>query len=188
MTSHPLFRHPRMAEIARHLAAHRAELVEAARAVPADGWMDRLHADGWSPAEIADHLRIVEHGIVRLVQKLVSEARAAGHPPDTETSSVIDPGFMARTLDRSTRMEAPARVMPTRAPDLETALAALEAEREALHIALAEADGMALGSLSWEHPSLGTLTLYEWLVFLGAHEGRHATQLREIAIAFAPRD
>ena len=188
MTSHPQFRHPRMAEIARHLATHRAELVEAARAVPADGWMDRLQADGWSPAEIADHLRIVEHGVVRLVQKLVSEARLAGHPQETDTSSVIDAVFMSRTLDRTARMEAPARVMPTRAPDRATALAALEAEREALYAALAEADGMALGSLSWEHPSLGRLTLYEWLVFLGAHEGRHAAQLREIAVAFAPRD
>ena len=188
MTLHPLFRHPRMVEIARHLAAHRTEFVEAARAVPADGWMDRMDADGWSPAEIADHLRIVEHGIVRLVQKLVSEARAAGYPEDTDTSSIIDPAFIARTLDRSARMEAPARVMPTRAPDLEAALAALDAEREALHVALAEADGMALGSLSWEHPLLGKLTLYEWLVFLGAHEGRHAAQLREIAVAFAPRD
>lgn len=188
MTSPPAFRHPRLLEIARHLAMHRAELVAAARAVPADGWMDRMDPQGWSPAEIADHLRIVEHGIVRLVQKLVSEAHATGHPQETDTSSVIDPEFMARVLDRSARREAPARVMPTRAPDLETALAALDVERDALHDALGEADGLALGSLSWDHPSLGTLTLYEWLVFLGAHEGRHADQLREIAIAFAPRD
>ena len=188
MTAPPAFRHPRIQEIALHLATHRAELIAAARAVPADGWMDRMRPDGWSPAEIADHLRIVEHGVVRLVEKLVSEARAAGHPQETDTSTVIDPAFVTRTLDRAARREAPARVMPTRAPDLETALAALETERDALHAALADADGMALGSLSWHHASLGMLSLYEWLVFLGAHEGRHAAQLREIAVAFAPRD
>lgn len=188
LSPHVQFTHPRLAEVAGFLAAQRAELVDAARSVPSDGWTDRVTPAGWSPAEIADHLRIVEHGVVRLVQKLVTEARAAGHPVETETSSVLDPAFIARTVDRTRPLEAPARVMPTRAADIETALASMQGERAELLEAMSAGDGLALGSLQWEHPVLGVLDLYEWLVFVGAHEGRHAAQLREIALAFAPRE
>lgn len=180
--------HPRLAEIVVYLEETRADLVAAAHAVPADGWADRPTAAGWSPAEIVDHLRIVEHGVVRLLQKLVGEARAAGHPAETEGDSIIDAAFVASLADRSNRREAPARVMPTRSVDMATGLAAMAAERGELMAAMADADGLALGSLTWTHPSLGTLNLYEWLVFVGAHETRHAGQLREIAVAFAPRD
>ena len=75
-----------------------------------------------------------------------------------------------------------------RAPDLEGGIEALIAERAQLLAAMREGDGLALGTIEWPHPAVGVLNIYQWLVFLGAHEGRHAEQLREIAIAFAPRD
>lgn len=186
--AHPPFENVRLDEIAALLAHHRAEVVAAARAIPADGWTERVTPEGWSPAEILDHLRIVEHGTLRLLEKLIPEARAAGHPPERETTSVIDPAFVAARLDRSTRITAPARAMPTRAPDLEGGIEALGAERTQLLSALRAGDGLALGTIEWPHPAIGVLNLYQWLVFLAAHEGRHAAQLREIATAFAPRD
>lgn len=172
--------HPRLVEIAAFLDATRKEVAEAARAIPPGRWADRRAPAEWSPAEVLDHLRIVEHGIVRLVQKLTAEARASGHPAEAETASVLDAGFVARTSDRSRRIEAPPRVVPTRAPDLEGGLAAMATERAALLAAIAAADGMALGSLRWPHPALGSLDLYQWLVFVGAHERRHAAQLHEL--------
>lgn len=182
------FEHPRLNEVAGLLARHRADVIAAARAIPADAWSERVTADAWSPAEIMDHLRIVEHGTLRLLEKVIPEARAFGHPAEAETSSVVDAAFVAARLDRTTRIVAPARAMPTRAPDLETAIAALDAERTQLLAAMRAGDGLALGSIEWPHPAIGTLNLYQWLVFLAAHEARHAAQLREIAAAFAPRD
>lgn len=181
------FRNARLTAIAAFLAHHRAEVIAAAHAIPADGWTERATPEGWSPAEILDHLRIAEHGTVRLLEKLVPEALAAGHPEERETSSVIDAAFVAARLDRSSRIVAPARAMPTRAPDLDSAVEALGAERTQLLAAMHAGDGLAFGSIEWPHPAIGVLSLYEWLVFLGAHEGRHAAQLREIAVAFAPR-
>jgi hypothetical protein len=35
--------------------------------------------------------------------------------------------------------------------------------------------------MTYAHVLLGQLTLYEWLLFLGQHEGRHAAQIGEIA-------
>lgn len=175
------FTHPRLVGIADYLAATRADVVRAAAEVPDALWHRAPVEGGWSPAMIVDHLRAVEHGIVRLMQKVIPEAVAAGHPRETETSPALDAAFIARTSDRSRRIEAPERVRPTRTPDREAGLAALAAERTALLAALVPGDGLALGSLEWVHPVLGTLNLYQWLVFVGAHEARHTAQLGEIA-------
>lgn len=179
--------HPRLVEIEEFLLASRAGLLAAAQDVPVDRWGDPPNPATWSAAQVLDHLRIVEHGIVRLVQKLAREARAAGHPAEKETTSVVDPAFVARTNDRARRLEAPPRVMPVNAPDRQEALAAIARERAELLAAMAEADGLALGKLSWSHPVIGPLNLYEWLVFVGAHEMRHTAQLQEIAAAVATR-
>lgn len=179
------FTHPRLAEISRYLDDSRDELVRAARAIPASRWTTAPAAGAWSAAQVIDHLRIVEHGIVRLFEKLIPDAIAAGHPAEGATDSVLDHAFIARASDRSRRIEAPPRVLPTGAPDLEAGLAAMAAERVALRAAVARGDGLALGTLEWQHPALGTLDLYRWLVFVGAHEVRHARQLREMAQALA---
>ena len=57
----------------------------------------------------------------------------------------------------------------------------LERARAALRQAVLAADGRALSEVSAPHARLGTLNLYQWLIFLGTHEGRHAAQIREIA-------
>ena len=186
MSAAPTAQHPRLREVTAFLEAQRDGVRAAAHGIPDDAWTIRATAEGWSPAEIMDHLRIVEHGIVRLMQKFVPELQASD-ARETATSSILDQAFIARTLDRSVRIDAPPRVMPTRAPDRDTALTAMDAERAALLQAIAAADGLALGDVSWPHPVLGTLDLYQWLVFVGAHEGRHAAQLRVLAVEFAPR-
>jgi uncharacterized damage-inducible protein DinB len=179
--------HPRLVEIAAFLQASRAELLVEAGRVPEEGWTDAPLPEGWSAAQVLDHLRIVEHGIVRLVQKLAADARAAGHPAEGETTSVVDAAFVARTRDRTRRIEAPPRVVPAGAPPRAEALAAIAREREALLAAMGAADGLAFATLTWVHPAIGPLNLYEWLVFVGAHELRHAAQLREIATELAAR-
>jgi hypothetical protein len=41
-------------------------------------------------------------------------------------------------------------------------------------------DGLALGALRWAHPALGELDLYQYILFIGQHEARHARQIVEI--------
>jgi hypothetical protein len=59
------------------------------------------------------------------------------------------------------------------------ALAGLDASRVALRNSLREADGIAL-NFTYPHPMFGPLDLYQWLVFVGLHESRHACQIREL--------
>lgn len=173
--------HPRLVEIAAFLRTSRDELLAAAAAVPDERWTDAPLPEGWSAAQVLEHLRIVEHGVLRLLQKLGAEARAAGHPLESVTDPVIDQAFIARTRDRTQRIEAPPRVTPVAAPARTEALAGIARERADLLAAMTDSDGLALGTLTWVHPVLGPLNLYQWLVFVGAHELRHAAQLRDIA-------
>jgi hypothetical protein len=42
-------------------------------------------------------------------------------------------------------------------------------------------DGLALGRVTRAHPTLGPLNRYQWVLFVGQHEARHAAQLQDIA-------
>ena len=52
---------------------------------------------------------------------------------------------------------------------------------------MAEADGWALEKVVAPHPRLGTLDMYQWLVFLGRHESRHLAQIERTIAALAGR-
>jgi DinB superfamily len=88
-----------------------------------------------------------------------------------------------RLLDRSAALTASGASIPQGGLGVEAALATLTERRQAVREMLLAADGLALGEVVIEHPRLGPLNVYQWLVFLGAHEGRHTLQIREAAAA-----
>jgi hypothetical protein len=44
---------------------------------------------------------------------------------------------------------------------------------------LVAGDGLELGAVTHPHPRFGVFSIYDWMAFLGAHEVRHAEQMRE---------
>jgi hypothetical protein len=81
---------------------------------------------------------------------------------------------------RGVKLEAPERIRPGDAPVLSDALSRLRDSRAALHAlrpALERADGHAL---LFPHPTWGPLNLYQWLLFVGAHESRHRAQIEAL--------
>ena len=74
-------------------------------------------------------------------------------------------------------MQAPETVRPRANADINEALAGLESSREALRAAAVAASGLSLGEIKHTHPFLGELDLYQWLIFVGQHEGRHKKQI-----------
>lgn len=63
------------------------------------------------------------------------------------------------------------------APDGWSVAEILESSREALRAAAVSASGLSLGEIKHTHPILGELDLYQWLIFVGQHEGRHKKQI-----------
>lgn len=177
--------HPRTDEVLTHLDQYRTILRQAVEEVPPARREERPAPGRWSVAEILEHIGIVEGGITRLLRKQLDEARAGGLGPEQDTSPVVPMVPVRLVLDRSLRIEANPRVLPTSGLTADAAWQVLEDRRQALREFLIAADGLALGDvvIPVPHPRLGPLNGWQWLVFLGAHEGRHAGQIRELAQA-----
>jgi hypothetical protein len=172
--------HPRLAEIAQYVDAQRTALLAAAAPLPEAEWTTRPEPSRWSVSDVFEHLHRVERGSARLIAKRAAEARAAGHAPEEDERSLMSSLDHAGLTDRSRKIAAPERVAPEGGWTRAAAMAAIEGSRSELRAAIAAADGMALQSVRAEHPRLGDIDLYQWILFLGQHEARHVPQVAEI--------
>ena len=179
--------HPRLAELLEYLDTKRSAMLAAATAVPADDWATRPAPDRWSVGEVCCHLHRVETGVARILRMRAAESRAQGHPAEDETSSVLGRLDGRGVLDRSLAIEAPSQVLPKENPTAERAAQLLEESRGLLRAAIADADGVALGRLTYPHAALGELDMYQWILLVGQHEERHIGQIVETAAAVRAR-
>jgi hypothetical protein len=122
---------------------------------------------------------VVEQGVARLIARRIGKAKDT-LPKETETEPLFGSLDRFALLDREQHMEAPDLVRPTGTLLAEDAVLALSESRLALRAALEMGDGLALGAVSAPHVLLGPLTLYQWVLFIGQHECRHAKQIRDI--------
>jgi uncharacterized damage-inducible protein DinB len=175
--------HPRLTELLAYLDAQRARVRGAASQLPRDRWAVRPSPDKWSVAEVYWHLQRVERGVAKLIAKRATEARAVGHPMEQSTTSIIDALDGRGVEDRSRPILAPTQVSPPAPVDPAEVERQLDESREMLHSAISDADGLALGSITHPHPVLGEINLYQWILFVGLHEARHAGQIAEVAEA-----
>jgi uncharacterized damage-inducible protein DinB len=173
--------HPRIAELLSYVQLQRLALFDAVCLIPETLRDRRVERETWSAAEVLEHLHRVESGIARLLTRSLERAKAAGLEPENEVDSVLATLDTLRLADRSRRMSAPEPVMPRGELTAAQGMAALTESRQALISALQEADGLALGQVTRVHPTLGPLNLYQWVLFVGQHEARHAGQLQDIA-------
>jgi hypothetical protein len=122
----------------------------------------------------------------RLAELTGHLARESGHAAEREAGSV--PGTLNRlgVSDRGRRLVAPETVAPAENPDRDTVVGRLAASRAALLAAIESGDGLALGSIRHTHARFGELDLYEWILFVAEHEGRHAAQIAEAASRLVP--
>ena len=177
--------HPRTQEVLEYLEATRSELGTALENIPPARRDERPAPDRWSAAEVLDHLNIIQAQVTQLLSGRITAAKAAGLAQETETSSVLDTVDRGRITDRSQRVTAPEFVRPQAGCDAASVWTALQQSSANLRAAILEGDGFALGEVLHPHPALGSINLYQWLVFVGSHEARHTAQVREIAAAFA---
>jgi DinB superfamily len=169
--------HARLAEAMDYVEERRKELLQSFEGVAGDRLCQRPANKGWSVAEILEHLRMVEAGVARLITKRVGQAREAGLGEERSTDPVLPTFDKHRAKLESAVMEAPATVHPRANVDINEAVEGLESSREALRAAAVSADGLSIGEIKHTHAILGELDLYQWLIFVGQHEGRHRKQI-----------
>lgn len=172
--------HPRIAELVSFIDVEREGVEEALGAVP-ERWRERRRSpEAWTAAEVIDHLARVESGVARLVERRSAKAREAGVGAETSDTSVLG-RLDHHDVSGTTKLVAPEMVRPAPGVGAAEAITALRQAREALRASLGAADGLALGEIFQAHAVLGELDLYQWVLFVGLHERRHARQLRAIA-------
>lgn len=169
--------HARLAETMDYVEEKRKELLQSFAGAPNNRLSRRVVKDSWSVAEILDHLRMVESGVARLISKRVGQAREAGLGEEKSTASVMPSFDKYSALLEGTVLKSPEMVLPRAEVEFKEALEGLESSREALRAAVVSADGLALGEIKHNHVVLGELDLYQWLIFVGQHEGRHRKQI-----------
>jgi len=138
----------------------------------------------WSVAGVLEHLAKVETGLARLFTARLAEAKARGLTADPETAPLLPSLGMERVVDRSQTIVAPPHLQP-QGLGAAAAWAALEAAGAAFREAFLAGDGLAWSELFHPHPTLGPFHFYQWAAFIGAHEARHAAQIREIGAVLA---
>lgn len=175
-------------ELLQYLDDQRAVLRAAVASVP-EAHHHVSPGDGrWSIANVLEHLAIVETRIAAMLRPKIAEARAkgdsSGNAPAASNPSTID---LSRLLDRTRRVQASTASQPSGVLDVPAALAALDQSREAMRETVRATEGAPLHVVSMPHPVLGPLDLDGWIRFIGAHEARHAAQIREIGASLGAR-
>lgn len=169
--------HPSLQELASLLDHERQHVVDVWASIPPADRERRPLPDAWTPAEVLEHLRLVEGGSVRLLGRRLERAREAGLGAEMGTASRVG-GFAAYDIaGDASRLDAPEAVRPAPGASAAHAEAGLAETRAALHALLAAADGLALGEVRAVHMRFGDLDMYQWLEFIALHERRHARQL-----------
>jgi uncharacterized damage-inducible protein DinB len=177
--------HPRTQELLDHLDSTRARLERSFQATPPAGREQRPGPDRWSIAEIVEHLVIVESRIFKMLDDSLTPERLRELGPDTETSPILATLDVARLVDRTNKIMSGETSLPKGGVASVDSWAQLQERRKELKAKLQEVDGYALGGVQFSHPRLGSMTLYQWVAFLGAHELRHAAQIDEVHAAGA---
>ena len=175
--------HPRLQDIMAYLAAVRADLIKLVDTTPREALIEPAPIGQWNGAQLIEHLGMVEGSIAKLLEGLFAKALADGLPMDTETSSMIPTLDKFALSDRNVaKLDAPERVRPSAAPDLDAAWALLLHVRGRTLAVAATVDGRDLTKVSapHPHPAIGVLNGYQWILLIGQHEERHRRQMLDL--------
>jgi hypothetical protein len=168
-------------DIYEHIDRTRARLVAAVEGLSEEQQTFSPAPGRWSVAELVEHLSIVEGNVVGLLGKLLGKAEESGAAAAKAADLFADPVSIEEFVERSrvAKYEAPERIRPTGLP-LADSLARLKESRAALHALRPRVERADGRSLRFPHPAWGPLDLYQWLLFVGAHEDRHLAQIEAL--------
>ena len=133
----------------------------------------------WTVAQIVEHVSLVEDGMSRICNKLLSHAKAEGQLSDGIVK--VSEAFGAKSVEiAAVKLEAPERVHPSQGRSIAESLAAMEESRGKLNELRPLFEEYDCNTGKFPHPFLGDLSAGEWLILLGGHKGRHLKQIRNL--------
>jgi hypothetical protein len=125
----------------------------------------------WTAAQLGDHLSKA----YTIMPVLTGRTELLNRPIDEKLD-----GIRAVFLDFSTKLKSPAEIVPDSGPFEKAELIGRLTTQTELLASYAQHNDLTLICLDSELPTIGTLTRYEWLSFIGIHTQRHIHQLKNI--------
>jgi DinB superfamily len=175
MTTTPL--HPRIREVLSALAEAQRETDAFCATITAEQESRRL-GDGWTVAQVVEHMAIVENGAGRIVSNIAKQVVAV---PETSEAPIAPALARYRVADPTHhKVLAPEAVQPTQGVPVAESAARMRESRTRLVAALERASGTALGAAHFPHPIFGPLDGYQWALLAAQHQHRHLVQIRHI--------
>lgn len=163
------------------LGSARSRLLESVAGL-GQAQLDAVPPDGqWSIGEILHHLLLIERSVARLLARQLERAEKSGDPsgPDRRQDSVLG-GLDRFDIERSTeKVVTPSGFVPSRGLSRQELLDGLADSRSALLAEVARAGAHDLSRLTFPHPVLGRLDMYQWLLYCSQHELRHLHQIEK---------
>lgn len=140
--------------------------------------------EAWSVSEILEHLSIIETLMVRNIRGMLAKTEAVGRAGDGGPVK-MRPFSMERFVERARgeKYTAPEMARPTGKVPLADSLARLRRTREELRNLQPRMEAADLSEAKFPHPAFGPLDAYQWLAFVGLHEGRHLRQIESVLSA-----
>jgi uncharacterized damage-inducible protein DinB len=141
-------------------------------------WTFKPAPDRWSVAEVAEHITVSESSILGLVQKQIVTSPAT--PEKREQVKGKDEIVLQKVPDRSHKAQAPEFLRPTGrwATEADLTKAFEESRKATMDYVRTTNDG--LRDHFFDHPVLGTMDGYQWLLLISAHSARHTAQIEEV--------
>lgn len=172
-------------EIFAAIADTRARLEENVAGLNEAEQSFRPAPEAWTAAEIMEHLSIIEHQLVRLTEKMLRKAEAAGAASADGAAKAFAPFSLDEIIERSRRekYQAPEAARPGGDVPLAESLERLRRSRAALRELRPRLERADLTGMRYPHPAFGPLDAYTWLAFIGLHEERHLRQIQALKAA-----
>jgi uncharacterized damage-inducible protein DinB len=168
-------------KVAALLDETREKLLGATRNLSATQLQYKPAPDRWSVAECLEHVTMVETGVLGNVQNAIKGE--AGSPQ----VSMSDDALVQTVTNRSTRAQAPERIVPTGRYPHDQLLGEFEAARKRT-AEFVNSTEVPLRQFAFPHGRFGQVDCYQWLLLVAGHGDRHRQQIEEvIADAGFPR-
>jgi len=140
-------------------------------------WTFKPAPDRWSVAEVAEHITISEQKLFGLVQQVL---KAPATPEKRDQVKGKDELVLQRVPDRSHKVQAPEFLKPTGQFATEADVVKAFTERRDTNMEYVKTTNDDLRDHFFDHPALGTLDGYQWLLLISAHSARHTAQIEEV--------
>ncbi len=132
----------------------------------------------WTIAEIAEHVSIVSHGVLRITHKLLKQGEADPRPAKTDLN--LGPTILDENGNQLPKFEAPENVRPKGEVKAADALSSLSRTIDGFAEIRQRLEAVDLSEQKFPHPILGPLSAYQWMVLLGEHTDRHRMQIEAV--------